>query len=42
MLTDPVNHVDAAVEAFHQLTLALGGRLDEQLASRHKLSSLGR
>ena len=42
MLTDPVNHVDAVVEAFHQLALALRGRLDEQLAGRHKLASLGR
>ena len=42
MLTYPVNHVDAVVEAFHQLALALSGRLDEQLAGGHKLASLGR
>ena len=42
MLTDPVNHVDAVVETFHQLALALGGRLDKQLAGGDKLASLGR
>ena len=42
MLTDPVNHVDAVVEAFHQLALALGGRLDKKLAGSDELASLGR
>ena len=42
MLTDPVNHVDAVVEALHQLALALRGRLDKQLARRHELASLSR
>ena len=39
-LTDPVDHVDAVVEALHQLTLGLRGRLDEQLGGRHELPRL--
>ena len=40
MLTDPVNHVDAVVETFHQLALGFGGAFDEQLRRSDKLARL--
>ena len=40
LLTDSINHVDTVVEALHQLTLGLGGGLDEQLGGGDKLPGL--
>ena len=41
MLTNAVDHVHTVVEALHELALALGGGLDEELAGRDELARLG-
>jgi len=39
--TNAVDHVHTVVEALHELALALGGGLDEELAGRDELARLG-
>ena len=40
LLTDSINHVNTVVETLHQLTLRLGGGLDEQLGGGDELPGL--